>query len=91
VCRTSRGEELLTLSAEIFTTLRAEWAAQLGERRMAQIEDDLERIGAGHPLSAGADAGVVTAGAYWALDGSRCCLSWWRDFTPSLRNALRRW
>jgi hypothetical protein len=22
---------------------------------------------------------------------SRCCLSWWRDFTPSLRNALRRW
>jgi DNA-binding MarR family transcriptional regulator len=53
VRRTSRGEELLTLSAEIFTTLRAEWAAQLGERRMAQIEDDLERIGGGHPLSAG--------------------------------------
>jgi hypothetical protein len=21
----------------------------------------------------------------------RCCLSWWRDLTPSLRNALRRW
>ena len=21
---------------------------------------------------------------------SRCCSSWWRDFTPSLRNALRR-
>ena len=22
---------------------------------------------------------------------SRCCLSWWRNLTPSLRNALRRW
>jgi len=22
---------------------------------------------------------------------SECCLSWWRDLTPSLRNALRRW
>jgi hypothetical protein len=32
--------------------------------------------------------GAVSASA----DGwSRCCWSWWRDFTPSLRNALRRW
>jgi DNA-binding MarR family transcriptional regulator len=53
VRRTARGEELLTLSAEIFTTLRAEWAAQLGERRMVQIEDDLERIGGGRQLMPG--------------------------------------
>src|SRR3954452_18877089 len=26
-----------------------------------------------------------------ASDWSRCRSSWWRDFTPSLRNALRRW
>jgi DNA-binding MarR family transcriptional regulator len=53
VRRTARGEELLTLSAEIFTTLRAEWAAQLGEERMQQMEDDLDQIGGGRSLSAG--------------------------------------
>lgn len=26
-----------------------------------------------------------------APDWSRCGSSWWRDLTPSLRNALRRW
>jgi DNA-binding MarR family transcriptional regulator len=53
VRRTTRGEELLTLSAEIFTTLRAEWATQLGERRMAELEDDLERIDTGHQRTPG--------------------------------------
>jgi DNA-binding MarR family transcriptional regulator len=50
VRRTARGEELLTLSAEIFTALRDEWAARLGERNMAQLQDDLERIGGEHQL-----------------------------------------
>jgi hypothetical protein len=31
------------------------------------------------------------AGVRRASGWSRCCLSWWRDLTPSLRNALRRW
>ena len=31
------------------------------------------------------------ASAAFTPVGSTCCLSWWRDFTPSLRNALRRW
>jgi DNA-binding MarR family transcriptional regulator len=53
VRRTAGGEELLALSAEIFAALRAEWAARLGERRMAQIEDDLDRIGGGRRLSSG--------------------------------------
>lgn len=47
VRRTARGEELLTFSAEIFSALRAEWASQLGEHRIAQIEDDLERMSGG--------------------------------------------
>jgi DNA-binding MarR family transcriptional regulator len=51
--RTSRGEDLLTRSAEIFSTLRAEWAAQLGEDRVAQLQDDLERIGRGRTTGVG--------------------------------------
>ena len=31
------------------------------------------------------------AGSACTPGWSRCCLSWWRDLTPSLRNALRRW
>jgi DNA-binding MarR family transcriptional regulator len=42
--RSGRGEELLSLSAEIFGQLRAGWAHQLGEERLRALEDDLEVI-----------------------------------------------
>jgi DNA-binding MarR family transcriptional regulator len=42
--RSLRGNELLALSAEVFTRLRAEWARELGAERISQLEDDLERI-----------------------------------------------
>jgi DNA-binding MarR family transcriptional regulator len=48
--RTPRGAEMLALSAEIFERLRADWARQLGEARVAALEDDLEAvIGSGGP------------------------------------------
>jgi hypothetical protein len=40
-----------------------------------------------YPGGSGLPAATVAVVPGW----SRCCLSWWRDFTPSLRNALRRW
>lgn len=42
--RTPRGEELLALSAEIFTRLRDHWAGEIGRDRMRSLEDDLERV-----------------------------------------------
>jgi DNA-binding MarR family transcriptional regulator len=42
--RSPRGEEMLSLSAEIFERLRAEWASELGGDRVRALEDDLERI-----------------------------------------------
>jgi hypothetical protein len=42
--RSDRGEELLSLSAEIFGQLRDGWAHQLGEQRLRALEDDLEVI-----------------------------------------------
>ena len=42
--RSARGEELLSLSAEIFARLRAGWARELGVERVRTLEDDLERI-----------------------------------------------
>lgn len=45
--RSPRGNELLALSAEAFTRLRAEWARVLGAERIRQLEDDLERIAVG--------------------------------------------
>jgi DNA-binding MarR family transcriptional regulator len=42
--RSQLGNELLSLSAEVFTRLRAEWARELGAERIAELEDDLERI-----------------------------------------------
>jgi hypothetical protein len=42
----------------------------------------------GQPHSEGSV--LVAAGSALASGWSTCCLSWWRDFTPSLRNALRR-
>jgi DNA-binding MarR family transcriptional regulator len=42
--RSPRGEQMLSLSAEIFERLRAEWGAQLGVDRIRALEDDLEHI-----------------------------------------------
>jgi DNA-binding MarR family transcriptional regulator len=42
--RSPRGEQLLSLSAEIFERLRAAWARELGGDRVQALEDDLERI-----------------------------------------------
>lgn len=44
---TPRGAEMLALSAEIFERLRADWVRQLGEARVAALEDDLESVVAG--------------------------------------------
>ena len=41
---TARGVEMLSLSAEIFDRLRAEWSDELGAKRLAALEDDLRRI-----------------------------------------------
>ena len=46
VQRSPRGEELLNLSAQIFDRLHGHWAQELGPRRVAALEDDLERMGA---------------------------------------------
>jgi hypothetical protein len=35
---------MLALSAEIFERLRADWVRQLGEARVAALEDDLESV-----------------------------------------------
>jgi DNA-binding MarR family transcriptional regulator len=42
--RTERGEELLELSATIFDRIRSDWAAELGAKRVAELERDLERM-----------------------------------------------
>jgi DNA-binding MarR family transcriptional regulator len=42
--RTSRGEQFLFRSAEIFQRLHAGWDAELGVERVRMLEDDLERI-----------------------------------------------
>ena len=39
----------------------------------------------------GLDQDSRAAGLVCAFAWSKCCWSWWRDLTPSLRNALRRW
>jgi DNA-binding MarR family transcriptional regulator len=44
--RTPRGEQLLSLSAEIFQQLRTAWAGELGIERVQMLENDLERIAA---------------------------------------------
>jgi DNA-binding MarR family transcriptional regulator len=41
---TARGTDMLALSAEIFERLRADWVRQLGEARVAALEDDLESV-----------------------------------------------
>jgi DNA-binding MarR family transcriptional regulator len=49
--RSARGEEFLTLSAQIFEKLRARWAEKLGDERLAALEDDLELIAGATPLT----------------------------------------
>ncbi|HTR71516.1 MAG TPA: MarR family transcriptional regulator [Mycobacteriales bacterium] len=46
--RTPRGEEMLSLSAEFFESYRGRLAEALGHERLAELEDDLERV-AGPP------------------------------------------
>lgn len=41
---TEHGEGCLRASAEIFQGLRGRWAAELGEDRIAALEDDLEAL-----------------------------------------------
>lgn len=41
---TERGEDCLRASAEIFEILRARWVAELGEQRVAALEDGLEAV-----------------------------------------------
>jgi len=42
--RSPRGEELLSLSAEILARLRAAWASELSASRLRALEDHLERV-----------------------------------------------
>lgn len=42
LCVTEHGQDCLRASAEILERLRARWAAELGEDRVAALEDDLE-------------------------------------------------
>ena len=39
--RTSHGDDMLTLSAEIFEQLRTRWAAEIGGSRLDALQDDL--------------------------------------------------
>jgi DNA-binding MarR family transcriptional regulator len=48
VKRSSRGDELLHLSAEILARLHADWVATLGADRVRMLEDDLERMATTH-------------------------------------------
>lgn len=54
VRRSQRGEELLALSAETFSRIRAAWVEELGAEHTVALEDDLERIAA---VSGGAKLG----------------------------------
>jgi DNA-binding MarR family transcriptional regulator len=42
--RTERGEEMLGLSAAVFSQLRQRWAERLGDSRVQALEDDLEAV-----------------------------------------------
>jgi DNA-binding MarR family transcriptional regulator len=42
---TAKGEELLTVGAEIFDDLRARWAKQIGRKRLEELEATLEDLG----------------------------------------------
>lgn len=49
---TARGRDCLVRSARIFDQLRRRWAGELGETRLAALEDDLRRVtpGGGLPV-----------------------------------------
>jgi DNA-binding MarR family transcriptional regulator len=42
---TAKGEELLTVGAEIFDGLRARWAKRVGRKRLEELEATLEDLG----------------------------------------------
>lgn len=42
--RTAHGDEMLTLSAEIFEQLRDRWADQIGTSRLRALQDDLAAL-----------------------------------------------
>jgi DNA-binding MarR family transcriptional regulator len=44
LARTTRAEEMLTLSAEIFERLRQHWTQRIGKKRFSELEDDLDVI-----------------------------------------------
>jgi DNA-binding MarR family transcriptional regulator len=46
--RTDHGTDMLTRSAEIFEQLREDITGQIGQRRLAELEDDLETIATSH-------------------------------------------
>ncbi|GAB2963125.1 hypothetical protein ACFMQL_12320 [Nonomuraea fastidiosa] len=46
---TPRGADALTRSARIFGTLRARWAAELGEDRLQALEADLRTMTPANP------------------------------------------
>ncbi|MEV0827009.1 MarR family winged helix-turn-helix transcriptional regulator [Nonomuraea rubra] len=46
---TAYGMDALDRSARIFDTLRARWAAELGEERLRELESDLRRMTPGNP------------------------------------------
>ncbi|MFB4269067.1 MarR family winged helix-turn-helix transcriptional regulator [Nonomuraea sp. GTA35] len=46
---TPYGVDALDRSARVFDTLRARWAAELGEERLRELESDLRRMTPGNP------------------------------------------
>lgn len=50
--RTRRGEDMLDRSAEIFGRLRQQWAQQLGDRRLQELEDDVAALAGTAPAAA---------------------------------------
>jgi len=70
-------------------------------KRGTEVVDQIREAGGRHrkgvAVHRASDEAVVdgqcsrATGSACASGWSRCCLSWWRDLTPSLRNALRRW
>jgi DNA-binding MarR family transcriptional regulator len=45
--RTSHGDEMLSLSAEIFEQLRDRWADHIGASRLRELQDDLALLASG--------------------------------------------
>lgn len=58
VTPTPRGEELLALSARFFDEVEAEWAGEIGDRRLRALRADLERV-------AGATSRRLDGAGWW--------------------------